>query len=87
MPGITAETAIAVAGGFTDRANKRVVRVSRTINGKLYEVAHAGDRADPPGRHDLCSREPVLSGSVGNPKESDKIDSSAAASHLVCAGT
>ena len=30
VPGITAETAVAVAGGFTDRANKRVVRVSRT---------------------------------------------------------
>jgi polysaccharide export outer membrane protein len=37
VPGITAETAIAVAGGFTDRANKRIVRISRTINGKLYE--------------------------------------------------
>ena len=37
VPGITAETAVAVAGGFTDRANKRVVRLSRTIKGKLYE--------------------------------------------------
>lgn len=37
VPGITAETAVAVAGGFTDRANKRVVRVSRTSHGKLYE--------------------------------------------------
>jgi polysaccharide export outer membrane protein len=37
VPGITAETAIAVAGGFTERANKRVVRVSRTVSGKLYE--------------------------------------------------
>jgi polysaccharide export outer membrane protein len=37
VPGMTAETAIAAAGGFTDRANKRVVRVSRTINGKLHE--------------------------------------------------
>ena len=38
VPGITAETAVAVAGGFTDRANKRMVRVSRTMNGKLYEA-------------------------------------------------
>ncbi len=38
VPGITAETAVAVAGGYTDRANKRVVRVSRTINGKLFEL-------------------------------------------------
>jgi polysaccharide export outer membrane protein len=37
VPGMTAETAIAVAGGFTDRANMRVVRVSRTIGGKLHE--------------------------------------------------
>jgi polysaccharide biosynthesis/export protein len=37
VPGITAETAVAVAGGFTDRANKRTVRLSRTVNGKLYE--------------------------------------------------
>jgi polysaccharide biosynthesis/export protein len=37
VPGLTAETAVAVAGGFTDRANKRVVRVSRTMNGMLYE--------------------------------------------------
>ena len=37
VPGMTAETAIAAAGGFTDRANKRVVRISRTINGKLHE--------------------------------------------------
>jgi polysaccharide export outer membrane protein len=37
VPGLTAEMAVAVAGGFTDRANKRVVRVSRTVNGKLFE--------------------------------------------------
>lgn len=38
VPGITAETAVAVAGGFTERANKRIVRVSRTVNGQLYEA-------------------------------------------------
>lgn len=38
VPGMTAETAIAKAGGFTDRANKRVVRVGRTIAGKLHET-------------------------------------------------
>jgi polysaccharide export outer membrane protein len=38
VPGMTAETAIAVAGGFTDRANVRVVRISRTINGKLFDL-------------------------------------------------
>lgn len=38
VPGITAETAVAVAGGFTDRANKRLVRISRAVNGRLYET-------------------------------------------------
>lgn len=37
VPGMTAETAIAVAGGFTDRANKRIVRISRTLSGQLHE--------------------------------------------------
>lgn len=37
VPGMTAETAIAAAGGYTDRANMRFVRVSRTVNGKLHE--------------------------------------------------
>ncbi len=37
VPGITAETAIAMAGGFSERANKRIVRVSRSINGRLLE--------------------------------------------------
>lgn len=38
VPGITAETAVAVAGGFTDRANKRVVRISRKVKGNLVEA-------------------------------------------------
>jgi polysaccharide biosynthesis/export protein len=38
VPGVTAEKAIAVAGGFTERANKRVVRVSRTVSGQLHEA-------------------------------------------------
>jgi polysaccharide export outer membrane protein len=37
VPGMTAETAIAVAGGFTDRANMTTVRISRPLNGKLHE--------------------------------------------------
>ena len=40
VPGITAETAVAMAGGFSDRANKRTVRVSRTENGKLLRGPH-----------------------------------------------
>jgi len=37
VPGMTAENAVAAAGGYTDRANRRIVRVSRTLNGVLYE--------------------------------------------------
>lgn len=37
VPGMTAETAIAAAGGFTARANMRIVRISRNLDGKLYE--------------------------------------------------
>lgn len=37
VPGMTAETAVAVAGGFTPRANMRIVRVSRSLNGRLFE--------------------------------------------------
>jgi polysaccharide export outer membrane protein len=37
VPKMTAETAIAAAGGYTERANRRVVRISRTLGGKLHE--------------------------------------------------
>jgi polysaccharide biosynthesis/export protein len=37
VPGMTAEMAVAAAGGFTPRANKRTVRVSRTIAGRRHE--------------------------------------------------
>ncbi len=38
VPGMNVETAIAAAGGFTERANKRVARVTRTIDGALHEA-------------------------------------------------
>lgn len=49
VPGMTAETAVAVAGGFTDRANKRVVRVSRTLQGRLVEGKIAVTQPIRPG--------------------------------------
>ena len=49
VPGMTAETAIAKAGGFTERANQRVVRVSRTIDGELHEGLIAVTEAIRPG--------------------------------------
>lgn len=49
-PGLTVESAIAVAGGFTPRAHRKRVRVSRMINGKiihgelgLTDIIRAGD--------------------------------------------
>jgi len=35
VAGITAQTAIAIAGGFSPRANQRTVDISRQINGKV----------------------------------------------------
>jgi polysaccharide biosynthesis/export protein len=49
VPAMTAETAIAKAGGFTERANERVVRISRTIDGRLYEGRIAVTEAIRPG--------------------------------------
>jgi polysaccharide export outer membrane protein len=37
VPGMTVETAIATAGGYTDRANMRTVRVGRTLAGAVHE--------------------------------------------------
>lgn len=34
--GMTAETAVAIAGGFTSRASERGISVSRQLNGKSY---------------------------------------------------
>jgi polysaccharide export outer membrane protein len=36
VPNMTAETAIAIAGGFTPRAEKKRVEVSRGADGQLY---------------------------------------------------
>ena len=60
VPKMTAETAIAAAGGFTDRANERIVRVSRIVNGKLVEERIPVIDADSRRRHDLRLRTPVL---------------------------
>jgi polysaccharide export outer membrane protein len=33
---MTAETAVAIAGGFSPRADKRAVTLTRTVNGQAY---------------------------------------------------
>lgn len=59
LPGMTAETAIVVAGGFADRIYSPTVRVSRTVNGKTRSVMvpvsdpiRPGDTIFVPGRSD-----------------------------------
>lgn len=37
VPGMTAEMAVATAGGFTPRANQRIVRLTRRVHDRLYE--------------------------------------------------
>lgn len=49
VPGMTAETAIAVAGGFADKASPRNVRISRTLNGTLHEGVIAVTEPIRPG--------------------------------------
>lgn len=51
VSGMTIETAIAIAGGFTDRASTRSYRITRRINGFV-------DQIDAPGNY------PVLPGDI-----------------------
>ena len=46
VPGMTVQKAIAVAGGFSPRANQGNVDITRDINGKV----HDRPRASPPTR-------------------------------------
>lgn len=48
-PGMTAETAIATAGGFSGRASTRNVRVSRTVSGRKQEAIIAVSDPVRPG--------------------------------------
>lgn len=35
VPGMTAQNAVAIAGGFTSRADKRTIDITRQVNGKI----------------------------------------------------
>ena len=61
VPGMTVQNAIAVAGGFTSRANQRMVDVTRKINGQMLTGRVNDIRSDHRRRHDLRSRTAVLS--------------------------
>jgi len=53
VSGMTAQNAIAIAGGFTPRANRWNVEVTRKVNGQLY-------RADVPLTHPLAPGDTVV---------------------------
>ena len=56
VPGMTAQNAIAIAGGFTPRGNQRDVDVTRRINGRVFT-----------GRTEISS--PVLAGDTIHVRE------------------
>ncbi|MGY0215753.1 polysaccharide biosynthesis/export family protein [Endozoicomonadaceae bacterium StTr2] len=48
-PGLTLEKAIALAGGFTQRADKKAIQVTREVNGRQVERTMKQDDAVLPG--------------------------------------
>ena len=49
VSGMTVETAIAIAGGFTERASDRKYRIKRRINGLVEQIEAPGDYVVKPG--------------------------------------
>ena len=43
VSGMTIETAIAIAGGYTERASTRKYRITRRINGLVEQIEAPGD--------------------------------------------
>lgn len=49
VSGMTVETAIAIAGGYTERASERKFRITRRINGMVEQIEAPGDYVVRPG--------------------------------------
>lgn len=49
VPGMSVETAIAIAGGFSERANERSFRVKRRVGGVIEQVETSNDYTLLPG--------------------------------------
>jgi polysaccharide biosynthesis/export protein len=49
VSGMTAETAVAIAGGFSERANERKVRITRRIDGTMEVIEAPTDYVVQPG--------------------------------------
>lgn len=49
VSGMTAETAVAIAGGYTERASQSKYRITRRINGLVEQIEAPGDYVLKPG--------------------------------------
>jgi len=49
VSGMTVQTAVAIAGGFSERANERIFQISRRINGLVEKMDVPGDYVVRPG--------------------------------------
>ncbi len=49
VSGMTVETAIAIAGGYSERASDRTFRITRRINGYVEQIEAPGDYVVKPG--------------------------------------
>jgi polysaccharide biosynthesis/export protein len=49
VSGMTVETAIAIAGGYTERASERKFRITRRVNGMVEQIEAPGDYVVKPG--------------------------------------
>lgn len=49
VSGMTVETAIAIAGGYTERASERKFRLTRRVNGFVEQIEAPGDYVVKPG--------------------------------------
>jgi len=49
VSGMTVETAVAIAGGFSERASERKFRITRRINGFVEQIEAPGDYVVKPG--------------------------------------
>jgi polysaccharide export outer membrane protein len=46
---MTVETAVAIAGGYTERASESSFRITRRVNGLVQEIEAPGDTLLKPG--------------------------------------
>lgn len=49
VSGMTVQTAVAIAGGYTERANERKFRITRRVNGFVEQIEAPGDYVVKPG--------------------------------------